>query len=248
MAKASGVTIRTLYYYDEIGLVSASERTASGHRRYTEEDVRRLYRVRALTQLGLALDEVARVLDRGTANLTPLRDLLQAQLADLDAKARQLGEVRQRVQGLLEQLAGDTMPEPARFLETLELTAQLYGQLSDQQRDALAARRAELGDEQVDALRTEWVTVVEELRRHLAAGTPPEDAEVKELAARWQRVSAAFRTGQQHLDEQIGAASGAMWQQHGERINAYVSERAGWAGAGDLAEVMAYVQRAADPS
>lgn len=36
-----------------------------------------------------------------------------------------------------------------------------------------------------------------------------------------------------------------MWQQHGARINAYVSERAGWEGAGDLAEVMAYVQRAA---
>ena len=51
LAKASGVTVRTLYYYDEIGLVSASERTASGHRRYTDGDVRRLYRVRALTQL-----------------------------------------------------------------------------------------------------------------------------------------------------------------------------------------------------
>lgn len=244
LAKASGVTIRTLYYYDEIGLVSASERTASGHRRYTEADVRRLYRVRALTQLGLSLEEIARVLDRGAEDLTPLRDLLQAQLADLDVKARQLAEVRQRVRGLLEQLAGDAVPEPARFLETLELTAQLYGQLSEQQRDALAERRAELGDEKVDALRSEWVGIVEELRRHLAAGTPPEDDEVRELAARWQRVTEAFRTGQPHLDEQIGTASGAMWQQHGARINEYVSARAGWQGAGDLAEVMAYVQRA----
>ncbi|MFD0476938.1 MerR family DNA-binding transcriptional regulator [Nonomuraea thailandensis] len=46
LAKASGVTIRTLYHYEEIGLVPASERTPSGHRRYTEADLRRLYRVR----------------------------------------------------------------------------------------------------------------------------------------------------------------------------------------------------------
>jgi DNA-binding transcriptional MerR regulator len=70
LARSSGVTIRTLYYYDEIGLVSASERTSAGHRRYSEDDVRRLYRVRALTQLGLSLDEVAAVLGRGTEDMT----------------------------------------------------------------------------------------------------------------------------------------------------------------------------------
>ena len=48
LARAGGVTVRTLHYYEEIGLVPASERTASGHRRYTDADVRRLYQVRAL--------------------------------------------------------------------------------------------------------------------------------------------------------------------------------------------------------
>ncbi|GII88878.1 hypothetical protein Ssi03_68680 [Sphaerisporangium siamense] len=42
LARATGVTVRTLHHYDEIGLVPASERTASGHRRYTEGDLRRL--------------------------------------------------------------------------------------------------------------------------------------------------------------------------------------------------------------
>src|SRR5690349_18669002 len=107
LAKASGVTIRTLYYYDEIGLVPAGDRTASGHRRYTADDVRRLYRVRALTQLGLPLEDVARVLERGAENLTALRDLLHAQLADLDVRARQVNELSRRVRGLVEQLDGE---------------------------------------------------------------------------------------------------------------------------------------------
>ncbi|MFI6739357.1 MerR family transcriptional regulator [Nonomuraea sp. NPDC050451] len=63
LAKASGVTVRTLYHYDEIGLARAGERTASGHRRYTEADLRRLYRVRALRGLGLSLEEIAEVLN-----------------------------------------------------------------------------------------------------------------------------------------------------------------------------------------
>ncbi|MFL6123563.1 MerR family transcriptional regulator [Actinophytocola sp.] len=244
LAKASGVTIRTLYYYDEIGLVSASDRTASGHRRYTGDDVRRLYRVRALTQLGLSLDEVGRVLARGAEDLAALRDLLQAQLADLEVRARQLAEVRARVRGLVDQLAGETMPAPARFLSTLELTGQLYGQLSAEQRDALAERRAELGADTVDALRSEWVEVVRELKRHVVTGTPPADPAVRELAARWERVTGAFRTGRPHVDEQIGATSGVAWQEHGTRIDEYLSDRVDWLEPGDMVAIVDLVRQA----
>jgi DNA-binding transcriptional MerR regulator len=244
LAKASGVTIRTLYYYDEIGLVPASERTGAGHRRYTGDDVRRLYRVRALVQLGLSLDEVATVLARGTEDLTALRGLLQAQLADLDVKARQLTELRQRVRGLAEHLDGETVPEPDRFLRTLETAAQLYGQLSTEQRDALARRRAELGEDTVADLRSEWVTIVRELQRHLAEGTPAEDPAVRDLAVRWQRVVREFRTGQQHLDDQIQAAAGAFWQDHAAEVSEYVSDRSGFLAPGDMTDIVAYVQRA----
>lgn len=58
LARASGVTVRALRYYDEVGLVRASGRTGAGHRRYTAEDLRRLYRVRALRGLGLSLEEI----------------------------------------------------------------------------------------------------------------------------------------------------------------------------------------------
>jgi DNA-binding transcriptional MerR regulator len=244
LARASGVTIRTLYHYDEIGLVSAGDRTASGHRRYTADDVRRLYRVRALTQLGLSLEDVARVLERGAEDLTALRDLLHAQLADLDVRARQVNELSRRVQGLVEQLDGETMPEPARFLATLELTAQLYGGLSTEQRDALAERRAELGDDTVDAMRSEWLTIFKELKGHLAAGTPAGDPEVAELAARWQRVATSFRTGQAHIDQQVQATSGALWEQHGDRIGQYLSDRVDWLEPDDMAAIMAYLKEA----
>lgn len=245
LAKASGVTIRTLHYYDEIGLVRASERTASGHRRYTEDDVRRLYRVRALTQLGLSLDEAATALCHGAEDLTALRDLLHAQLADLEVRARQLGEAKQRILGLVQQLDGEEVPEPERFLATLEVTAELYGHLSGQQWDALAERRAEMGEDTVGTLRSEFAAVVEELRRHLAKGTPAEDPAVRELAVRWQRISAAFRTGRPEIDEQVQASAETVWRRQGARISEYVSDRAGWSAPGDWTAVVEYVRRAA---
>ena len=42
LANASGVTVRTLHHYDDIGLLVPSERRANGHRGYTDEDIDRL--------------------------------------------------------------------------------------------------------------------------------------------------------------------------------------------------------------
>jgi DNA-binding transcriptional MerR regulator len=120
LARASGVTVRTLHYYDQIGLVSPGERTAAGHRRYVEADIRRLYRVRALCGLGLSLDEVATVLRAPADDLGSLRDLLVAQLADLEIQAGRIEQSTQRIRGLLDRLDTAVMPEPEQFLATLE--------------------------------------------------------------------------------------------------------------------------------
>jgi DNA-binding transcriptional MerR regulator len=244
LARTSGVTVRTLYYYDEIGLVPPSERTRAGHRRYTEDDVRRLYRVRALTQLGLSLEEVAAVLGRGTEDLTALRDLLHTQLADLDAKSRRLAEVRQQVLGLIEQLDGEVMPEPERFLAALELAAPFHAHFSARQRDALAERRAELGTDAIDALRAQWLEIIAKLREHRTKGTPAEDPAVQELAAGWRRIADTFRTGHEHLDNEVGAAATALWQEHRTRISKQLSDNVDWLAPDDVANIVDYVGRA----
>lgn len=65
LAGATGLTVRALHHYDELGLLVPCERTGSGHRLYAEEDVRRLYRILALRRLGFPLDEIASLLGRG---------------------------------------------------------------------------------------------------------------------------------------------------------------------------------------
>ena len=63
VAEVAGVTVRTLHHYDEIGLLTPSERTHAGHRRYGDSDLDRLQRILFYRELGFPLEEVAALLD-----------------------------------------------------------------------------------------------------------------------------------------------------------------------------------------
>lgn len=91
LARAAGLTVRTLHYYDEIGLLSPSTRTPSGHRLYGDGDVERLYRICLLRRLGLPLRDITRALDDPAWNLT---GALAAHLAAVDRRLEATAALR----------------------------------------------------------------------------------------------------------------------------------------------------------
>jgi DNA-binding transcriptional MerR regulator len=238
LARASGVTVRALYHYDELGLLRASERTASGHRRYTEADLRRCNRVRALRELGLSLEDIGRVLADATGHLTALRELLAARLRDLAVQTDHMGRLTRRVHGLLDQL-DDGLPDPDEFMTMLErtiseMTSIYETYFTPEQRDQLAARRAELGPAAVDAAKAEWVELVVDLLRHVRADTPVADPVVRELVGRWDALGGRFTGG----DDQARAAAGEMWRDHAEELSAKLP----WSGD-DMVALVGYLDR-----
>jgi MerR family transcriptional regulator, thiopeptide resistance regulator len=68
----TGLTTRTLRYYEKLGLLRPSERLVSGHRVYVNEDLQRLYRISLFRQLGLPLSDIARELDDSSSELPAL--------------------------------------------------------------------------------------------------------------------------------------------------------------------------------
>lgn len=58
LAQLTGLTVRTLRFYDQIGLFSPSGQTESGHRLYDESDLSRLHRILTLKELGMSLEEI----------------------------------------------------------------------------------------------------------------------------------------------------------------------------------------------
>ncbi|MCQ6561803.1 MerR family transcriptional regulator [Paenibacillus mendelii] len=94
IAKLTGLTVRTLRFYDQIGLFSPSGQTESGHRLYSESDLSRLQQILSLKELGLSLEEIKSVLTGG--QISPL------EIVDL-----QIGRIKEQIrlqQKLLEQL------------------------------------------------------------------------------------------------------------------------------------------------
>ncbi|HEY3501554.1 MAG TPA: MerR family transcriptional regulator [Actinocatenispora sp.] len=64
LSARSGVPVKTIRYYSDVGLLPATTRTAAGYRRYDERSAARLAYIRTLRELGLGLAPIRRVLDR----------------------------------------------------------------------------------------------------------------------------------------------------------------------------------------
>src|SRR4051794_29800890 len=84
LARAAGVTVRTLHHYEAAGVLAPTARTAAGHRRYSARDVQRLYLVLALRSLGLGLTEIRQSIEAGGAELSDVvrrhRDHVERQI------------------------------------------------------------------------------------------------------------------------------------------------------------------------
>jgi MerR family transcriptional regulator, thiopeptide resistance regulator len=63
VADLSGVTIRTLHHYDEVGLLSPGGRSTAGYRIYEEPDLERLQQILFYRELGFTLKEIATIVD-----------------------------------------------------------------------------------------------------------------------------------------------------------------------------------------
>lgn len=94
LAAATGLTVRTLHYYEEIGLLPPPARTEAGHRFYSDGHVEQLYRILLLRRLGLSLDDVAHALGDRDWNL---RAAMTKHLAELDTRMEAMGRLRGRL-------------------------------------------------------------------------------------------------------------------------------------------------------
>ena len=63
LAQRTGLTVRALHHYDEIGLLKPSGRSEAGYRLYSQADVQRLHAIQTMRQMGLALNDITQLLE-----------------------------------------------------------------------------------------------------------------------------------------------------------------------------------------
>ncbi|MDF2926118.1 MAG: methylase involved in ubiquinone/menaquinone biosynthesis [Paenibacillaceae bacterium] len=102
-AARAGVTVRTIRFYDKIGLLPPSFRTAAGNRQYTMRDLARLQRILTLKYIGLSIDEIKQAIHRDGQE-EDLRQSLRIQDTIIRRKLEHLRLVHKAVTETLAQL------------------------------------------------------------------------------------------------------------------------------------------------
>lgn len=135
LANATGVTAKTIRYYEFLRLLEEPARTESGYRLYARECVERLDFIKKAKRLGLSLEEVRDVLalhDQKQAPCIHVLALLDQKLEQVDAVLRGLQIFRREMVRLREESRArlDRLPEEARICGIIERGIHTKGEVA----------------------------------------------------------------------------------------------------------------------
>jgi DNA-binding transcriptional MerR regulator len=192
------VTVRALHHYEAIGLLVPSARTEAGHRRYEDADVRRLYRILALRELGMSLGQSRQALD---GESTELAGVLRAHLAHVEQTIERQRALRDRLARLCATLDGDVSTDD--LIATIEGMVMNERYFTQEQLDTLARRREEYGEDAIADSQRDWQELAGALRAHMERGDDPTTEPVRALARRCRTLIHAFTGGDPEMYESL---------------------------------------------
>ena len=217
LAKQTGLSIRTLRYYDEIELLVPSHRTEAEYRLYSEADIARLQQILSLRQLGFALKEIRECLENPDFSLPNVINLhlarLQEQMAVSQSLFTRLSTLAQQLQ-MSESIAVDDL------MQTMENITMTQQYLTQEQHDLLEAR--------LNQGQTEWSDFLEQVRSHMAQGRDLNDPAVQKMAWEWRASIRSFVSGDLQLYNALTqlylqkGAEAASWGTLDEPTLAYI--------------------------
>ncbi|MFS4437680.1 Cu(I)-responsive transcriptional regulator [Paracoccaceae bacterium GXU_MW_L88] len=114
VAQEAGLPVKTVRYYDDIGLVEAEGRTEAGYRSYGDAALRRLIFVRRARDFGFSVEECRDLLglyqdqNRSSADV---KRLAKHRLTEIEEKQRELQALHDTLASLVRACNGDARPD-----------------------------------------------------------------------------------------------------------------------------------------
>lgn len=190
LAKLSGVSVRTLHHYDEIGLLKPASVGENGYRYYAEAELLRLQQILFHRELGFRLEDIRSVLD---ASGFDLRSALQAHRIKLVGQMQRCGELIQTLDGTLASLEGDVQVDKAEMYRGFSPEKQAsyevwledrFGDAARPEIEASKARMAAMSLAEYSNFLFELEEVEAALAKAMADGLPANGEAVASLVAR----------------------------------------------------------------
>ena len=199
-AKLAGVTVRTLHHSDRLGLLRPAGRSAAGYRIYTDRDLGRLQQIVTLKFIGLSLETIRELLDRGPsdleARLRRQREVLEERRRRLDAAVSAVREAERVV------AAGeDPVQALARIIEVIEMQKN-WDWVKDYYTEEQLADLASRWSPEVQAkAERDWADLIADIKE--ALGEDPAGERAQALAARWADLINQFTGGDAAIRENL---------------------------------------------
>ncbi|HZU12967.1 MAG TPA: MerR family transcriptional regulator [Chloroflexota bacterium] len=201
LARRTGLTVRALHHYDEIGLLRPAHRSEAGYRLYAPAEVTRLLQIQSLRQLGFSLTDIRALLDR--PDMAP-RQIVALHLRHLEDRIGREKELAGRLRALawkLDSAADASAAEIAQTIEVMNLTEKFQEYFTPEQLDEIHRRAELVGEERIRESEAEWATLIAAMRAALENGTDPADDNVQAMATRWQGLIREFSGGNPEIEK-----------------------------------------------
>ena len=190
LSELAGVSIRTLHYYDEIGLLKPSWLAENGYRNYDDEAVLRLQQILFFRELELSLREINAILDIPEFDTMTA---LHAHRAGLESKIDRLRALIKTIDSTIMHLTGEVDMNKKKLFK---------GFTPEEEKKYEQEARQRWGDEEVGAsyklwnsytpqkkedIKSEGNAIYMELVSQIEAGNNPTNPEVQDIIARWHQ-------------------------------------------------------------
>lgn len=184
-AQLAGVTVRTLQYYDRIGLLQPTQTTEGGHRLYVRRDLLRLQQIMTLKWMGFKLDEIKALLESPQYDLrTALRmqkAAIDSRLADLRAASAALERAISSAELEADLLDSNQIAAVLRAVTNPSEGRWARDFYTDEAWAGITTRHMQYSAEDMAQFTRDWQALIGQFaeRRHLPADHP----DVQQLAA-----------------------------------------------------------------
>jgi MerR family transcriptional regulator, thiopeptide resistance regulator len=228
LSKQTGLSIRTLHYYDEIGLLSPSHRTESGYRVYDKQDIIRLQQIITLKQIGFSLEDVRSCLDNGDRAFAEMVQLHVAKVRKQIELSQQLLQRLESIEQTATTLDAVPVEEVLQIIQVMDMLENYY---SPEQLETLKQRQEILGEEGMQQAQVDWEDLIAQVQAEMEKGTDPASEVVQALVRRRQALIQEFTGG----EPEIEAALNQMYEQEGDTVNTWGENDAALAAYMELA-------------
>lgn len=187
LAKITGVTIRTLHHYHQIGLLIPSHLTESGHRLYGENDLKKLYHILALKDFGFSLEEILDILS--VVDASP-EALVRLQIQKTESKLKELEKLHGQLLELQNTLIRGQYSTVDKFIEVIQMmqmNSRKY--LTTEQMEELKESFNSIPKDEMKQMEKEWFSFIKLLKHCYKTKKPADSIEMRHCIEFWEKFN-----------------------------------------------------------